>query len=380
MVLLVPMSLRTFVLLGVVMALFSSDVARAQITPPTGGVKFVVSDPLGVCNAAYLQYNSTNGKLWGCEAGVWTVISGGGGGGGTTIWTGSGDPNGTTSDVAPHNMTTDSSPVPYVASASGEAAPNLAYCAFSSSCLNNVWQSNLNPTYPTWLEMDLGSGNAVILKNYSLQTNSYGAYMPYNFQMQGSNDNSTWTTVDTRSAITFSNNTTQNFVCATQTTPYRYFRVLTSTSPTPAYTIIAQVYLFASNPFTSGAAGDFFYSVSLDQFFGPRTSGATPSWPAQSLPNFSGVISNGSTFTASGCSNSTLVGGATAGSFKSGTTGTCTVVITPGITAPHGWACKASDLTTSADLVTQTATTTSTFTLSGITVSADVVNFSCTGY
>jgi hypothetical protein len=30
--------------------------------------------------------------------------------------------------------------------------------------------------------------------------------------------------------------------------------------------------------------------------------------------------------------------------------------------------------------VTQTATTTSTFTLSGITVSADVVNFSCTGY
>jgi hypothetical protein len=90
----------------------------------------------------------------------------------------------------------------------------------------------------------------------------------------------------------------------------------------------------------------------------------------------------GTTFTASGCSSSTPVGGASAGSFDSGTSGTCTVTITMGnsVAAPHGWACFANDLTTSASTIKQTATTTTTVTLSGTTTSGDVVNFACTGY
>jgi lysophospholipase L1-like esterase len=89
---------------------------------------------------------------------------------------------------------------------------------------------------------------------------------------------------------------------------------------------------------------------------------------------------NGPIFTASGCTNSTLIGGSTAGSYHSGTTGTCTVVITPGVPASNGWVCKANDLTTPADIQTQTATTTTTATISGTTVTADVINFSCTAY
>ncbi len=98
-----------------------------------------------------------------------------------------------------------------------------------------------------------------------------------------------------------------------------------------------------------------------------------------------GIISGGGTkFTASGCSNSTTVGGSTAGSFASGTTGTCTVVVTmngaTGLAAPNGWACAANDLTTTADTIKQTASSTTTATLSGTTVSGDVINFTCTGY
>ena len=97
------------------------------------------------------------------------------------------------------------------------------------------------------------------------------------------------------------------------------------------------------------------------------------------------VVSIGTKFTISGCSAGTTLGGATAGSFLSGTSGTCTVVITMNgaiglATAPNGWACTANDLTTPADVIHQTATSTTTATLSGTTVSGDVISFLCMGY
>ena len=93
-------------------------------------------------------------------------------------------------------------------------------------------------------------------------------------------------------------------------------------------------------------------------------------------------INVGTKFTASGCSNSTLVGGATAGSYHSGTTGTCTVTVTFGdsATAPNGWSCSVSDTTTPADLQTMTASAATTATFSGTTVSGDVIKFACVGY
>lgn len=87
-------------------------------------------------------------------------------------------------------------------------------------------------------------------------------------------------------------------------------------------------------------------------------------------------------FTISGCSATTTLGGAAGGSFVSGTSGSCTVVITingaTGATAPNGWVCTANDLTTPADAMKQTsASTTTTVTLTGTTVSGDVINFGC---
>lgn len=96
------------------------------------------------------------------------------------------------------------------------------------------------------------------------------------------------------------------------------------------------------------------------------------------------MVSQGTTFTTTGCAVSATSGGANAGTYTSGTSGTCTVVITmngaTGLTAPNGWACTANDRTTTTDLIGQTASTTTTATLSGPTVSGDVVSFSCTGY
>lgn len=92
----------------------------------------------------------------------------------------------------------------------------------------------------------------------------------------------------------------------------------------------------------------------------------------------------GTKFTISGCSTTTLVGGAAAGSFKSGVTGTCTPVITlngaTGVTAPHGWTCWSNDETTPADTLRETGSTATTVTLSGTTVSGDVIDFGCQPY
>lgn len=97
-----------------------------------------------------------------------------------------------------------------------------------------------------------------------------------------------------------------------------------------------------------------------------------------------GVISGGTKFTISGCSATTTIGGATAGTFASGTTGTCTVVINmngaTGATAPNGWACSASDRTTPANLISQSASSTTTCTITGTTVSGDVISFLATAY
>ena len=93
---------------------------------------------------------------------------------------------------------------------------------------------------------------------------------------------------------------------------------------------------------------------------------------------------NGTKFTISGCSAGTTVGGPSSGSFVSGTTGTCTVVITingaTGMTAANGWACHAADLTTPANLISQSASTTTTCTVTGTTNSGDTITFLAMGF
>lgn len=119
---------------------------------------------------------------------------------------------------------------------------------------------------------------------------------------------------------------------------------------------------------------------------GMNSSTVGPAITLGGLTTVPGLVSGGTKFTISGCSAGTTLGGATAGSYVSGTTGTCTVVLTmngaTGLTAPTGWSCKANDLTTPANTstFTQTASSTTTATIAGTTVTSDVVNFSCMGF
>lgn len=102
-------------------------------------------------------------------------------------------------------------------------------------------------------------------------------------------------------------------------------------------------------------------------------------WDTTKLSLNTGLASTGTKFTASGCSNSATVGGAIAGQFTSGTTGTCTVVITLPTTL-NGWVCRADDLTTPANFIGQSASSTTSCTVTGTTVSGDVLNFSAMAF
>lgn len=96
-------------------------------------------------------------------------------------------------------------------------------------------------------------------------------------------------------------------------------------------------------------------------------------------------VSVGATFTlgsgTGACTTtSTLTGGPTAGSFKcTGTAGASTQpIVLP--SAPHGWVCSASDVT-SGIVWAQSATSAAGCTVSGtLTTTSDVVVFSAIGY
>jgi hypothetical protein len=89
------------------------------------------------------------------------------------------------------------------------------------------------------------------------------------------------------------------------------------------------------------------------------------------------LIAGGSVPTLSGtCSAGAQVGGNTADTFKaSAACSAGTVILTFATTAPNGWVCGAHDMTTPANSMNQTASSTTTCTLTGTMASADVVAF-----
>jgi hypothetical protein len=94
-----------------------------------------------------------------------------------------------------------------------------------------------------------------------------------------------------------------------------------------------------------------------------------------------GIVSGGTTFVVtSGCSTSATSGGILAGSFTASSS-TCSPVITPGVTAPHGFACSVTDMTTLLGTIRETAYTQTTVTFSGATLgSTDQFVFNCTEF
>ena len=111
----------------------------------------------------------------------------------------------------------------------------------------------------------------------------------------------------------------------------------------------------------------------------PGKSGDTIKW-MQELS--AGVIQGGPSpiLTTGSCSGSAPTGGLLTGTFVAATCTTSNYKISGLPTATNGWNCYVSDRTTPADILTETASTTTSATISGSTVASDVIQFSCNMY
>lgn len=159
-------------------------------------------------------------------------------------------------------MTSDTTPVG-VASASTEfGSPFFAFNVFDSQLLrNNTWFSG--PTAHTntgWVRYDFGSGVTRIITAYSMTpvptdavlggTTNDPASAPKNWTFEGSNDGTTWTTLDTQASAATWGVAEKRIFSITNTTAYRYYRVNVSANQGGAsgqdLVMISEIQLLAS--------------------------------------------------------------------------------------------------------------------------------------
>jgi hypothetical protein len=163
-----------------------------------------------------------------------------------------GDPDGShntsvTSVTQP--MTSDNTPSPLVATSSTEQ-DYKPWKAFNQSNTDeyDCWKSGIGVT-TGWLKFYFGTGNAKAINKYYIKTSTIAsAEAPSSWTLQGSNNDSSWTTLDSRSWVTdpgpdawlgpytFSN-----------TTPYLYYR-LNITASNGTRITIGEVKLVESSP------------------------------------------------------------------------------------------------------------------------------------
>lgn len=127
--------------------------------------------------------------------------------------------------ISPSNMTTNTTPSPYVASALTEYPGYSAWNAFNST-VDSFWSSNGG--LPTWIQIDLGSAQTV--SKYMMQARkgvTYGQWLAWT--LAGSPNGSSWTTVDTRTQSVVVPGEVRFFTITPAS--YRYWRwTITSTN------------------------------------------------------------------------------------------------------------------------------------------------------
>lgn len=114
-------------------------------------------------------------------------------------------------------MTNNTTPSPYVASASNEGS-GAAYLAFDKA--DSQWIANATTGF---LKLDFGSA-VWAADEYRIDPQST-TRAPRNWTFEGSNDDSNWTTLDTQTGITTWVTGTPKTFTFTNSTKYRYYRL-----------------------------------------------------------------------------------------------------------------------------------------------------------
>lgn len=163
--------------------------------------------------------------------------------------------------IATPQMTANNAPSPYVAAASTVGSGQQPFQAFDRNytALSNFWQAS---TTTGWLSMDFGSGSSVIIDGYTIFGNSDQSLNPRNWTLQGSNDNSTWTTLHTvtgASAIPASGN--YSVASIGNSTGYRYYRVNITLNGGGSVVRITELELYQPGTAALASGGSFNFNT-----------------------------------------------------------------------------------------------------------------------
>jgi hypothetical protein len=168
----------------------------------------------------------------------------------------SGATNGGT-DYATLPMVSNSSPVPFVVSASSEyVLPNCpAWRAFDQNESHTTdpeqcWIATSAATEesPQWIKIDLGENMALVINKYRILSRnasdpSYVA-SPRNFKLLGSNDDQTWYELDSRMDLPeLGSNTWSDYLTFENSTAYRFYQLKITDSWGEGLTSVSQLKL-----------------------------------------------------------------------------------------------------------------------------------------
>ena len=157
-------------------------------------------------------------------------------------------------------MTSNTAPAGYVASASSEnlGATYAAWKAFDqdTTTTNRVWATT-NPS-PNWLQFQSPTARIVSEYRITAEVGQGGNRSPNTFNLQGSNNGSSWTTLNSQSGITYTDGQTRSFTF-TNSTSYTYYRLnITSVNAGAGITSVEELQLIEN---IGGPVADISFST-----------------------------------------------------------------------------------------------------------------------
>lgn len=109
------------------------------------------------------------------------------------------------------------------------------------------WHTENPNTLPSWIKYDFGAGVTKTIRKWTLRNRNGGEYAqqsPKNFVLQGSNDNSNWTDLDTHTNETWTQGEMKTYSFA-NATAYRYYRLYITAVLSGALCSIAEIELMS---------------------------------------------------------------------------------------------------------------------------------------
>lgn len=245
------------------------------VAPSSGGITGIVGDDEGVVKGTFTTINFTGAGVTASFSGSTLTVDvpGGSGGGSTTLatltdvqvtegagidgyalywdnatskWKAKAFPAGggssTTTPIL-NNMTGYTAPTGNTASAKSEytAGPNLAWHAFDGSS-TSFWSNN-GDGFPSWLQRQFAVANAIT--GYKVKMRGAVTAAPTAWTLQGSNDGTTWTGLDSQTAQSFASSEEKTYNLSGTTAAYTYFRLNITAGVHAAYVDIAELTLIA---------------------------------------------------------------------------------------------------------------------------------------